>query len=215
MAISFTGVRIVSRTSKRVVRALKSLRMMRFVTLSIMGSFCHRFLLADILPPPAKDVVDYIDEEYDFDAKICHSNQSSRPVMKSGFQIFDRKFHSSMISQQWYLQIFRNCALRSFANSVQRIIANENVAWLPKHHHIANPHAAGYLANRMHTNGSPAANWRFWEWNALTTQLLKDLCVWWVTYWHWGEWMDVWQFGVFWRDFESLSGVVFILLLHW
>jgi len=116
------------------------------------------FPLDDILPPPAEDIIDDIGEESDDDGETQRPNPRSFPTTKTGFQKFERKLQKWIIRQQRYLEVFRNRALDLFADYEQRVVADEDVAWLREHDHIVNPPAAGSLANTKRTRSRPAAN---------------------------------------------------------
>ena len=114
--------------------------------------------LDDILPPPAKDMIDHIGEELDDDGETRCPNPRSFPMMKTGFQKFEQKLQKRIIRQQLYLEVIRNRALGLFADYEQCIVADEDVACLRKHDHIVNPPASGTFANRMRTSSRAAAN---------------------------------------------------------
>jgi len=114
--------------------------------------------LDDILPPLAEDMIDDIGEESDNDGETRRPYPRNFPTTKTGSQKFERKLHKRIIRQQRYLDVIRNRALGLFADYEQSVVADEDVAWLRKHHHIVNPPAAGSLANRKHTSSCPAAN---------------------------------------------------------
>jgi len=116
------------------------------------------FPLDDILPPPAKDLIDHIVEESQDDGETRRPNPSSSLTTKTGFQKFERKLQKRIIRQKRYLEVIRNCALGLFAKDEQRVVSDEDVAWLRKYDHIANPPAAGSLANKKSASSRPAAN---------------------------------------------------------
>jgi len=114
--------------------------------------------LDDILPPPAKNMIDDIREESDDDGERQRPNPRSFPTTKTGFQKFEKKLPKRIIRQQRYLEVIQNGALGLFADYEQSVVAHEDVAWVREHNHIVNPPAAGSLANRKHTSNCPAAN---------------------------------------------------------
>jgi len=113
--------------------------------------------LNNILPPPAEDMIDDIEEESDDDGETWCPNPRSSPTTKTGFQKFEWKFQKRIIRQQQYLEVIRNRAVGLFADYEQSVVADEDVAWLREHDHILNPPAAGSLANRKRTSSRPAA----------------------------------------------------------
>jgi len=113
--------------------------------------------LDDILPPPAEDMIDNTGEKSDNDAEMWCPIPRCFPTTKIGFQTFRWKHQSSIIRQHQYLKVIRNCALALFADCEQRVVADQDVAWLREHDHIVNPPAAGPLCNGRHTFCCPAA----------------------------------------------------------
>jgi len=114
--------------------------------------------LDNILPPPAEDMIDDIGEESDDDVETRRPNPRSFPTTKTGFEKLERKHQKRIIRQQRYLEVIRNCAVGLFADYERSVVANEDVAWLREHDYIANPPAAGSVANRKRTSSRPAAN---------------------------------------------------------
>jgi len=148
--------------------------------------------LHDIVPPPAKDMIDDIGEELDDDGETWRPNPRSFPTMKAGLHKFECKLQRRIVRQQRYLEVIRNGALGLFADYEQSIVGHEDVAWLYKHDHIVNPPAAGSLAIRKRTSSYPAANWPLWVWNTLAEYLFNDLRCGWVFFRHFGGWTDGW-----------------------
>jgi hypothetical protein len=65
----------------------------------------------------------------------------------------------NIIRQQQYVEVIHSHALRLFADYQQRLIAAEDVAWLPDHEHTVSTPAAGSLANRICRSSSATASW--------------------------------------------------------
>jgi len=103
-------------------------------------------------------MIDDIGEESDDDGETRRPYPRSFPTTKTGSQKFEWKLQKRIIRQQRYLEVIRNRAHGLFADYEQSVVADEDVAWLCKHHHIVNPPAAGSLANRKRTSSRPAAN---------------------------------------------------------
>jgi hypothetical protein len=114
--------------------------------------------LDDILSPPAKDMIDDIREQSDDDSEMQRTTPRYFPKTNTGFQMFEQILQQRIIRQHQYLQVIQNCDFGLFANDEQRVVADEDVAWLREHNHIVNPPAAGSLANRKHTSSRPAGN---------------------------------------------------------
>jgi len=114
--------------------------------------------LDDILPAPAEDMINDIGEESDYDGETCHPDPRSFLMTKTCFPKFEWKLQKWIIRQQRYLEVIRNRALGLFADHEQRVVVDEDMAWLREHYHIVNPPAAGSLANRNGTTSRPAAN---------------------------------------------------------
>jgi hypothetical protein len=117
---------------------------------------CSHHSLDDILPPPAKNMIDDIGEESGDHGETWCSNSRCFPTTKTGIEMFEQKLHNRIIRQLQYLEVIRSCALGLFADYEQSLVANEDVAWQRKHKHIVNPLAAGFLANRMRVCSHPA-----------------------------------------------------------
>ena len=109
---------------------------------------CSYHPLNDILPPPAENMIDDIGAESDDDGGTCRPNPKSFLMVKTGFQKFEGKLQTRTIRQQQYLEVIRNRALGLCADYEQRLVADEDVAWLREHDYIVNPPTAGSLANR-------------------------------------------------------------------
>ena len=71
------------------------------------------------------------------------------PNNETGFHKCKRKLQRRIIKQQRYLQVIQNCAIGLFPNYKLSVVADEDVAWLPKHNHIVNPLAVDSVANRQ------------------------------------------------------------------
>jgi hypothetical protein len=123
-----------------------------------MHGACSYLPLDDILPPPAKAMINNIREESDDDGETRRRNPRSFLTNNTRFQKFELKLQKRIIRQQQYLEVIRNRALGLFAEYEQSVVADEDVAWLCKHNQIVNPPAAGSLANRKCTSSRQAAN---------------------------------------------------------
>lgn len=64
-----------------------------------------------------------------------------------------------IIRQQRYVEVIHSHALRLFADYQQRLVAAEDVVWLPEHEHTVSIPAAGLLANRICSSSSATASW--------------------------------------------------------
>jgi len=117
---------------------------------------CHR--LSDILPPQVEGMSEDIRHQLDSDAETLCPNSRTFLTTKTGFPKFKRNLQRRVIRQQQYLEVIRNCAVGLFDDYKQRVVADDNVALLPKHNHIVNPATVGSLANREHTSSCLAAN---------------------------------------------------------
>jgi hypothetical protein len=153
---------------------------------------CSYLPLDDIVQPPAKDMIDDIEEESDDDDETRRPDLRSFPKTKTAFQNFERKLQKRIIRPQRYLAVIRTRALGLFADYEQSVVADEDVAWLHAYDQIVNPPAAGSLANRKRTYSRPAANLSLWGWNALAGWLFKDLHCGWVFLGRFGGWTDGW-----------------------
>jgi hypothetical protein len=99
--------------------------------------------LGDILPPPAKDMINNIGQELDDDHETRHPYPRTFLTIDSGFQRFERKLQRRIISQQQYFEVIRNCTLGLFAKYKQSLIADEDMGWLHEHNYIVNPPTPG------------------------------------------------------------------------
>jgi len=148
--------------------------------------------LDDINWPPADDIFDDIGEESDDAGETRCPNPKCLLTTKTGFQMFKWKLHKKIIRQQQYLEVIRTCAPGLFAHYEQCLVADGDVAWLPEHNHIVNPHVPGFLVHRKRTSSCPATDSSLWGWNALAGWLFKNLHCGWVFFWQFGGWMDEW-----------------------
>jgi len=114
--------------------------------------------LDDILPPPAEDMIDDIEEESDHDGETWYPNPRSFRKSKTGFQNFDRKLQQTITRKLRYLEVIQTRAYGLLANNEQSLVADENVTWLRQHNFIVNPAAAASLADRNGTSSHPAEN---------------------------------------------------------
>jgi hypothetical protein len=103
-------------------------------------------------------MINNIGEESEDDCEMRRPTPRSFPTTKTGFQIFEWKLQKWIIRQQRYLEVIQNRALGLFADYEQRVVADEDVAWLREHDHIVNPPAAGSFPNRKFTSSRAAAN---------------------------------------------------------
>ena len=103
-------------------------------------------------------MIDDIGEELDGTAETWRTKPSSFPTTITGFKKLERKLQQSIIRQQQYLDVIRHRALGLLADYEQSVVADDDVAWLPKHRHIVNLSAEGSLANRKCTISFPAAH---------------------------------------------------------
>jgi hypothetical protein len=77
----------------------------------------HSYLpLNNILPPPAEDVIDDIQEESDDDGETQYPNPRSFLTTKSCFENFELNLQKTIIREQRYIQVIRNSALSLVAN---------------------------------------------------------------------------------------------------
>ena len=61
--------------------------------------------LDNILPPPAKDMIDDIGEESDDDGEMWHPNPRSFLMMRKGFQKFEWNLQRTILRKQRYLEV--------------------------------------------------------------------------------------------------------------
>jgi len=111
-----------------------------------------------ILHPAAKDMINDIGEGSDDDTETWRPNPRSVMTTKSDFQQVVRQLQRSIMRQQRYLEDIRRRALRLFADDEQRVVADEDMAWLGKQDHIMNPPAVGSLANWKCTSSCPGSD---------------------------------------------------------
>jgi len=78
--------------------------------------------LNDILPPPAEDIIDDIEEESDDDGETRCPYSRHFPMTKTGFQMFEWTLQNKIIRPQRYPEVIWNCALGIFANYEQVLL---------------------------------------------------------------------------------------------
>jgi len=119
----------------------------------------HSYLpLDDIIPPPAKDMIDDIREESDDDGETWRPNPRSFLTTKTGFQKFEQKLQKMITRLLRYVEVIRNRAPGLFAHYKESVVADDDVALLHEHDHIMNPLAVGSLANTKCSSSRPATN---------------------------------------------------------
>jgi len=119
---------------------------------------CSYHPLHDIMPPPRRDMIDNVREESDHDGETLCPHPGCFPTTKTSFRMFEPKFQQRIIRQQRYLEVIRSHTLNHFDDYDHRLVTDEDVTWLREHDHIANPPAAGCLANWKCSSSGPAAN---------------------------------------------------------
>jgi hypothetical protein len=131
-----------------------------------MCSGCRNLIRDDILLLPAQDTIDDVSDELNDPAATRHPNPWWVLTRKDGIQKYDRYLQTRNISHQQYLNVIRNCALGHFANYNQRVVAEDDVAWLLIHDDIVNPPTICSLPKRKHTSSCHGGNYSLSECDA-------------------------------------------------